>query len=209
MARISSKQNARSAGYEWDIFLSYSRSGASGPWVRELFYPTLQLWLDAFRPGLKVFYDEKATSDSGNWPQSVRHGLLSSKLMVSVISPPYFTSPWCKAEWDSMRLRERRVGLGVGATGDVLIYSIVFANPNGLPLEAKKRDLTDFSDWNVHGPFFRETVDYKDFSKAVQALVGKLTARVDAKTLPKFNPGWQVRVPRVKRDIIIARPKLA
>jgi hypothetical protein len=196
-------------GYEWDLFLSYSRSGASGPWVRELFYPTLRLWLDTYKSGVKVFYDEHATADSGNWPQSVRRGVLRSKLMISVLSPSYFSSPWCKAEWSSMRMRERKVGLGAGAAGDVLIYSIAFANPNGLPAEAKKRDLADFSDWNIHGPFFRDTVDFKNFSKAVQVLVEKVVQRTQDKKLPKFDPGWQVTVPRVKRDFQIARPKLA
>jgi hypothetical protein len=198
------------AGYEWDVFLSYSRSSESGRWVRQLFYPHLRKWLDEYaaRP-LKVFYDENATSDSGNWPQSVQQGLLRSRLMISVVTPAYFGSRWCKAEWESMRARERSENVAAGASGDVLIYTIAFANPNGLPLDAKRRDLADFTAWNAYEDYFKTTVAYRDFVNAVQRLVGKIVDRVENGRVPEFNGRWPVRVPRVDSKFVVSRPKLA
>jgi len=198
------------AGYEWDVFLSYSRSSESGRWVRQLFYPHLRKWLDEYSKRTPtIFYDETTTSDSGNWPESVQRGLLRSRLMISVVTPAYFASKWCKAEWESMRARERSERISTGVSGDVLIYPIAFANPNGLPLDAKVRDLADFTAWNAYEDYFKTTIDYRDFVTAVQKLVAKIVDRVENDKVPKFDSRWSVRTPRVNSKFIVSRPKLA
>lgn len=213
-SRARPRQPAKRAGrgYEWDVFLSYSRSGESGRWVRELFYPTLKKWLDQYaKKPPKIFYDINATADSGQWPQALRMGLLRSRLMISVVTPAYFAaSPWCRAEWESMRARERKERIATeGKAGDVLIYTIAFANPNGLPVEVKKRNVADFTAWNAYEEYFKTTVDFRDFTNAVQALVSTVVDRIENNRVPAFDAGWPVRIPRVKPDFQISRPKLA
>ncbi|HWW61412.1 MAG TPA: toll/interleukin-1 receptor domain-containing protein [Thermoanaerobaculia bacterium] len=194
-------------GYEWDVFLSYIRSGASGEWVQKLFYPTLQKWLDANSPKkVRIFYDE-TIEESGLWPAVLKRGLLRSRCMVAVVSPPYFESNWCKAEWASLRARERALKLWTPENPmSGLIHGVVFTNPDGLPVDAKKRQMTDFTNWNISGEFFAGTLEYQKFVKAVQKLSLQILARLPQS--PKFNKNWPVKGARVTKRTSIAQPRL-
>lgn len=95
-------------GLRVDVFLSYRRSGRgnAGAWVRHHFHPLLVDCLaDELDHEPKVFIDVEAETGSF-WPGLLERRLQDGRVLVAVLSPRYFESPWCLAEWHTARARE-------------------------------------------------------------------------------------------------------
>ncbi|TCO55824.1 TIR domain-containing protein [Actinocrispum wychmicini] len=109
--------------YQYDVFISYHRAGATVPaWVRTHFYPRLAALLDEqLDHEATVFFDGN-TRAGGKWPDELRDALGRAKILLPVCSPKYFLSEWCLAEWHSMAHREELTGMGSHGliSGDLL-----------------------------------------------------------------------------------------
>lgn len=97
--------------YEYDIFLSYPRIDPIGSWVEYVFAPELRKWLRAELGERTVFQDTADIEPGQRWPQRLADALGRSRLMIAIWCPPYFTSKWCMAELETMRARERHLGI--------------------------------------------------------------------------------------------------
>ena len=49
---------------------------------------------------LKIFFDVWGIRDGDDWERRIYKGLKQSKVMLAVLSPAYFNSPWCRREFD-------------------------------------------------------------------------------------------------------------
>ena len=98
-------------GYQFDVFVSYRRSGPgnAATWVRNYFHRMLEDCLADELGRTAVFIDSEVETGAV-WPPLLREALARSKILVAVWSPPYFHSPWCLAEWRTMEARERALG---------------------------------------------------------------------------------------------------
>src|SRR5271157_4467432 len=96
--------------YMHDIFLSYTNRDPVGPWVRNHFHRLLKSWLSNYWGQEPEIFIDRDLETGVRWPDALREHLLHSKLVVAVLSPPYFRSRWCLAEWQSMLNRQENLG---------------------------------------------------------------------------------------------------
>jgi hypothetical protein len=189
---VDRESTTPSDGYRFDVFLSYRRSGPgnSAQWVKNHFHPLLRDCLaDQLNWTPRVFIDLE-TEAGTNWPAHLEKALRHSKMLVSVWSPPYFRSPWCLAEWESMEAREKELGNHLHCP---LVYPVIFSDSGGFPPEARTRQARDLKRYNNPFPAYRDTRDYADLYKEMTG-VGIELARILPK-IPSWQPGWPVRRP--------------
>jgi hypothetical protein len=97
--------------YEFDVFVSYRRHYEWPMWVREIFRPLFDHWLgEELGRAHNVFTDYEVESGV-SWPQRLGQALGGSRVLVSLLSRQYFSSPWCQLEFAHMRAREVKCNL--------------------------------------------------------------------------------------------------
>jgi hypothetical protein len=157
-------------GYEYDVFISYPHAQPALDWMVNHFHPLFTQWLAHHLPHEpRVFIDSQIEAGT-RWPDVLAHALKRSKAMVAVWTPPYFRSPWCMAEWQSMRERERMLGLFCSADPRGLAFPVVFADGRHFPLDVlENRQYRDLKRWNIPQRSFAETAKYSDFNVEMEA----------------------------------------
>ena len=192
--------------YQYDFFLSYSRKNPVGEWVRNHFSPELRQWLDSYTAQpTRIFIDEDI--EVGDfWPNHLEAALRSSKYMIAIWSPQYFTSAWCCAEWQSMRGRELQLGLQMGSSG--LVFPVVFSDGKNFPPETGRAQRIDFSDLNYPYPAFRDSAKYLDFVDRIKRISEMLSRWIDEREAPSFDPRWPVVRPTPGLQPIAPLPRI-
>ncbi len=122
--------------YKYDVFLSYNLKFPHGNWVNELFLPFFKPHLeDALNiKDVKIFKDTEEILNGQLWDKKIEDALIHSRIMVSICSPAYFNSEWCKREFAIMDYRQRRCGY------------MSKENQNGIILPIKVSDGEHFSE---------------------------------------------------------------
>lgn len=186
--------------YEFDLFLSYRRAGSVPQWMRNHFLPVLEDCLaDEMPRQPRLFMDDKIETGS-YWPAELERALRRTRLLVSVWTPQYFHSPWCRAEWETMLAREETIGLTTVDRPHGLVYPVVFADRENFPDRAKQTQYRDLKQWNHPVPQYRETPDYVGFYQEMRRIAEEL---VDA--LGRV-PAWQADWPVVRPEDTLRRP---
>lgn len=138
------------SGYEFDVFLSYRRSGQgnAGAWVRHHFHPLLVGCLaDELDHEPTVFIDVGAETGA-YWPGLLERRLQRSRVVVAVLSPRYFESAWCLAEWQTARAREEALGMATALNpGTSVLYPVVFSDSDSFPEDARSRQARELKRW--------------------------------------------------------------
>lgn len=193
-------------GYEYDVFLSYTRAAGAQEWVEQCFWPQLRDALEnhmARSPS--VFVDFRSIETGSEWPEVLERALKHSRVLVAVWSPPYFRSGWCVAEWQSMRRRQLDESASMGRELR-LIHPIVFADGDHFPAEAKSAQRRDFSDWNLPPRPFQQSQEYLEFAKAVKDFADHLARQIDQ--APEWSPTWSVVRPTPEPPVSAELPRL-
>lgn len=188
--------------YNIDVFVSYSRrAGWVKQWVDNHFYPNLTKCLEDEIGSTSVFIDKQMKEKVGMpWPDLLAERLGKSRLMIPVLSPPYFESEWCVAEWHTMEKREEEEGT------PGLIYPIVFSDGKKFPESVKNRQLyKKFKKYNNPHICFRETEPYNHFYREVKRLARRVSKRLDS--VPPWSEDWPVLKPEAKKPHIARIPR--
>jgi len=176
------------SGYQFDVFISYIRSGNPHAWMWNHFLSRLRNCLaDHLVDEPAVFIDEEMERGT-NWPHSLEQALSRTKIMLAVFSPQYFRSRWCVAEWETMVERERLLGLYTRDQPHGLIYPVLFSDSDNFPDYARDRGWRDLKTWNNPDPVFQLTPKFVGFHEQVAQIaedLAKLLPRV-----PDWEPGW-------------------
>lgn len=176
------------SGYEFDLFISYARRGNVQKWLLNHFYEKLTDCLaDQLAPTPKVYVDREMPR-AVHWPSSLRRALRRSKIMIQLLTPQYFESPWCMAEWQSMLAREKMLGLASPERPQGLVVPILFADSDNFPLEGKVRSWRDFKDYAYPDPVYQQTHEYVRFHREVNDLAADLAALIQQ--APPWQPDW-------------------
>lgn len=192
--------------YQWDVFLSYPRADPVGPWVRDYFHPLLERWLGAATPHEPRIFFDSAVDGGTHWPSNLKEALARSRCLVAVWSPHFFRSRWCMAEWQTMREREKLLGLGTGSQQG-LVYPVVFADGDHFPTEAKEVQYAeDFRPYNIVNSAFRRTAKYGKLERQVQGLCDRLGQWL--LTVPEWDPGWPIVEPEPEPEVHQRLPRL-
>ena len=191
--------------YKYDVFLSYPRRAGAGEWVQQLFHPALEKSLTHAMPRDPMIFVDWRQETGVSWPENLATALQESRVMVSVLSPPYFRSRWCVAEWSTMRRRQELLRLGTRRHPSGLIHPVVFADGNHFPPEVHEIMHVDLSDWGYDLPYetYSRCPVYLDFRKAVRSFAITLARCIDE--APDWQPDWPIveaePMPEVRADI--------
>lgn len=187
-------------GYRFDVFISYSRIGSAPKWLMNHFYPKFQECLaDQVAPTPRVFVD-KTMPRGVEWPPELENALRHSKIMVPVLTPPYFQSRWCMAEWRSMVAREKMLGLAGQKHSQGLIYPILYSDSQNFPEEGRRRSWWDFKALATPEPVFQESREWVQFHRRVTDLASDLVELL--RQVPEWRPDW----PSVERPDPVLMP---
>jgi hypothetical protein len=176
--------------YEYDVFISYQREGATVPaWVRTHFYPRLsELLDDQLDHQAKIFFDDKLRGASiGRVLVPVARQ--RPRILVPVCSPKYFLNEWCLAEWHSMVRREKLAGM----VSQGLIYPVIFCDSENFPTYAHERQMQDLKAWNLPYPQFQDTIEYLGFHREVERIAVEIKQLIAL--VPEWRPDWPVHTP--------------
>ncbi|NUT48578.1 MAG: toll/interleukin-1 receptor domain-containing protein [Saccharothrix sp.] len=176
------------SGYEFDLFISYARRGSVQKWLLNHFHQKLlECLADQWAPTPTVYVD-RTMARGVHWPSSLRHALRHSKVMIQLLSPQYFQSKWCLAEWHSMLERERMLGLATAERPQGLLYPILYSDSDNFPLEGKLRSWQNFKALANPDPPYQETREYVEFHREVNRVAGDLVQLLQQ--VPPWRPDW-------------------
>jgi len=178
------------SGYKFDLFISYSRYGSVQKWLLNHFYKKLcECLADQFAPPLKVYLDRQMPR-AVNWKYNLVTALGHSKIMVQLLTPPYFNSRWCMAELRSMQAREKLLGLAGPEISQGLIYPILYSDSENFPIEEMQRSWVDFKEFAHPDPVYQQTTDFVHFHRKVNELASDLVRLV--RQVPDWQPDWPI-----------------
>jgi hypothetical protein len=190
--------------YHYDIFISYTRRGEAGEWVRNHFKPRLEGWLEqAMEVAPSIFWDRDIESGQV-WPDALREALSRSRIIVPVLSHPYFRSRWCLAELNTMIARAQVLGPN-GVPTERIIRPVRFYG-DGFPEPMGQMQYEDMQEWAVPQRVFETTAPYVDFVRAVQTFAGKVAGCLPQ--APPWDANWPVRMPEPAPLATIEVPRL-
>lgn len=192
--------------YEYDVFISYRRTSTAREWVMNYFYPRLHAFLsDALPDSPSIFLDQREIEPGAIWQSTITRALKHSKFMIAVLNGPYFSSQYCRAEWETFVDREHLIG----APG-TLIAPIRFFDGEYYDPSAKARQLIDMTAWATSAPAFKETREFLLFERAVRDLAERLAAADGPIMKPVVYQNWPVSEP-VDRSapVAVPQPKLS
>ncbi len=152
-------------GYNFDIFISYAHldnmkmPGQEQGWI-ELFYQSLNLKL-AQRIGkmdaVKIWWDNKKLDGTKLFDNTIEDGIRNSAIFISLLSPGYLQSEYCKKEMELFHAKSanEKTGTNVGDNArmiKVLLNNIPytdlpeqFGRATGFPFY-KSEDKDDFGE---------------------------------------------------------------
>jgi hypothetical protein len=184
-------------GYEFDVFLSYSRQGSSPRWVHNHFLPKLRDCLtDETGYVPRVFVDQESEPGSV-WPVRLERMLRRSKILVAIYSPQYFRSDWCLAEWKSMSAREDLLGLASADLPSGLIFPVLYSDSHNFPEYGLDRVWHDMKGLDNPDPMFQQSQDWLEFHRRMR------TAAVGIERMLRSVPPWRADWPIVRPDVPI------
>jgi len=179
-------------GYEYDVFISYRHKDPVLGWLKNHFHSELEQWLPNCLPiasGCKIFVDWQIETGA-SWPDVLVDALQKSKCMLAVLTPEYFRSRWCCAEWETMLERERCLGFHQAPRLHGLIYGVTFFDGEHFPQAAQAMQLRDLTEWNYPVPVFRQTSKYLPFITEVQSMARELARMISR--APTWQPDWPI-----------------
>lgn len=177
------------SGYQFDVFISYARRGSAQKWLMNHFLSKLEDCLvDQGAKSPKVFFD-KTMRKGVHWPSELQKALHHSKIMIAVLTPPYFDSRWCRAELRSMYAREKLLGLADTGQPQGLIYPILYSDSQNFPTEdSLNRSWWDFKSLATPEPVFQESRDWPSFHKLVTEFAEDIVDLLDQ--VPPWRADW-------------------
>jgi hypothetical protein len=180
----------RVSGYKFDVFISYSRRGSVAKWLMNHFLSKFEDCLaDQIAPTPKVYVD-KSMPRGVQWPDELAKALRHTKILIPLFTPLYFESHWCMAEWETMKARERVLGLATAERPQGLVYPILYSDSENFPDEAREISRWDFKELSTPEPVFQESREWILFHRKVTELAQDLVVLL--KQVPEWQPDWPV-----------------
>lgn len=149
--------------YTHDVFLSYSHDYPFGEWVKDPFLPLFQGYLTAALGRAADIFSDRNIPAGNSWPERLRHALATSKTLVGIWSPNYFTSNWCQCECLFMLHREQISGYRTANNPEGLIVPVTVHDGDRFPNYAKAIQYADWIKYARVGDGFKKTERYVEF----------------------------------------------
>ena len=176
--------------YQYDVFLSYNTKYPHGAWVNEVFLPFFKPYLeDALNiKNVSIFQDVSEIKSGQDWEEKILSALLHSRIMVSVLSPAYFNSEWCKKEFAVMDYRQRQLGYMTLDKPSGIIVPVKISDGEYFPKAAKAIQIKDLNKYHRTGPGFPHTPLFVDLQGELQKWVDDVA--LAHRSAPEFDTCW-------------------
>jgi TIR domain len=99
---------------------------------------------------VRIFFDLEDINIGSQWNAKILNGLLSSKCLVAVLSPEYFRSKYCVAEWLTFAVRSK-------LTNRELIAPASRQDGKLFPIKARALQIAKFNEYALTATKFWET----------------------------------------------------
>ncbi len=154
---------SEAAGYEHDIFISYTHNdnapiGAAPGWV-DVFHESLANWLIKRRGlrNLAIWRDERRMDGNTRFNAAIENALKSSALFFALVSRNYLNSEYCKKELNWFRQAHDRGPGGLTAGEHSRMFPILL---NNIPHADWPEDLGGTAGFDMHDADDRELGDF-------------------------------------------------
>jgi hypothetical protein len=186
-------------GYKFHVMLSYDRQQAPNTWFDLFFREELSKWLQQELNGEQpiLFYNQDGIRK--RWGTEMEDIVRRSPCLVSIISPSYWRSPECLAEWTSFREREKVENIK-------LIAGILFHGGSSFPAAWQDRWIVDFREYALTYRGYRNSEGYGDFEREVKTFAHELASFIEC--APRYEPTWPVISPSHVKPVTTARIRI-
>jgi TIR domain len=188
--------------YEYDIFVSAASESPVEQWVNNHFLFMLRVHLSNEMAKVPKIFWYKDQQPGVHWKENLKKELSRTRILVVILSPHYFRSEWCMAEFESIVKREEMLGLGNVQYPQGLIYPILFSDGDCFSDQGRLRFWKDLSEWRHHWPQFRDSLAYLDFDKAMREVAQELVKQYAA------VPPWRADFPIIINPTTLREPKM-
>lgn len=182
--------------YIYDLYVSYGHSQTLFDLTRDLVNSIsneMSLWFDNF----KVFLDATELSAGLIWENQITDALKRSKLLLSVVSPAYFSSEYALKEWETFAIRSR-------LTGSNLIIPIVVRGEGIVPDWFKERMYISLESSVLVG---KPRGKSKEFQRTIKKMAEQINSLL--MEVPPFDVNWPIAsASDVKKLFFETTPKL-
>jgi TIR domain len=94
-------------GQKCHLFVSYAQSDDEDGAVSRLTEAMRAIYAQRTGQELRLFVDKREIQTAELWKERIQQALQDSILLLAVASPAYFSSEWCRREWDHFAADER------------------------------------------------------------------------------------------------------
>ena len=200
-----------SEGYEYVLFISYSRKGTCRTWVTQMLLNNLIASLEDQLPNPVTYFIDEEIQPGAIWEERIRGKLMVSKVALCIWSPSYFQSDWCMAEWKSM---ERRQELLTNARPEFadspVLFPVIYSNGDYFPPDAQgtqySRMFIEDPELLNHVEAFKQSVKYAELASRTRKLAEQLAPRIAH--APPFQSGWPWVRPESLQAPMIDKPTM-
>ncbi|MDX2038038.1 MAG: toll/interleukin-1 receptor domain-containing protein [Isosphaeraceae bacterium] len=143
---------------------------------------------------LRVFFDTNEIRSMDDWELRILRGLRESKMMVAVLSPSYFSSDYCRKEWE--HYVETELAQALPGEGIAPIYIVAHPSFDGdiAALDDRLRhwvkDLKrrQYIDWKEFWPEGARALEKADVRRRLEALPGQISERLRRASVRDGSP---------------------
>ena len=176
-------------GYQYDIFISYRRVGATRKWVNDIFLPILDDIISLELGYDPTHYIDTQIEAGSAWPLSIAEALSKSKIMIPLWSITYLESIWCKCEISHMLTREAKTGFKTVEKNIGLVFPTVINDGETLPISLSISQKVEIQNYYV--PFM--DVNSKSAEELYRTLkpYGMAISK-SIKNAPNWENDWKI-----------------
>lgn len=193
--RVTAPVRSSADDYRHDVYVSYAYSRLLMPWVSE-FVGRFSFYMEQILGAEPRLFFSKELSQGSTYPEALQEALRESRVLLPLLSPSYFQSVWCLAEWETFRGRGFQ-------TGTDLIIPVVLSGARAMPPEAHKLESLDLSEYVSTIPAFWKTERAVELEGEIRSLAEGTLHLI--KQAPGFDPDFPVVSPE---DVDLDSPPL-
>lgn len=197
--------------YQYDVFLSYTRSNLVGEWVQDYFSELFEEYLaSALGRPARIFKDTQSIFTGDAWPLRIKEALAYSKCLVAVISPSYFRSIWCLKECHIMLAREVVEGFGISGNGSGLVIPVIARDGKHHPKYMRDIQSVDFKRFVKKGGAFTNSPRYIEFQDKMEEWTEQVAIAIEK--APPWKSTWPdettIEIPALKALEFDTKPQI-
>ncbi len=192
----------------YDLFISYAHEDNRDGWVEGL-VAAINREHNQFTPTrLRAFLDTQNIRTMDDWEHRILGAIQSSKVMLIVVSPAYFSSPYCKKEWDLFTDQE------VGHAGVGVLVAPIYATTvpeledpkaerSEWAREVCRRQWLDLRPWRATGPGTLQRPDVRQRLAGLERNIAERIRDLESvsaapSTVPHHNPNFVGRADELR-----------